>query len=58
MVKNSVSMSSDQISFIITDFKNEISKIFGVMKSFSEEKGVVAEGFQRIKIFKCVKDFS
>ena len=42
--KNSVSMSSDQISFIITDFKNEISvKFSGVIPNlFSEEKGVVA----------------
>ena len=51
--KNSVSMSSDQISFIITDFKNEISvKFLGVIPNlFSEEKGVVAEGFLEDKKF-------
>ena len=51
--KNSVSMSSDQISFIITDFKNEISvKFSGVIPNlFSEEKGVVAEGFLEDKKF-------
>ena len=45
--KSSVSMSSDQISFIITDLKNEINvKFSGVVPNlFSEEKGVVAEGF-------------
>ena len=45
--KNSVSMTSDQISFIITDFKNEINiKYSGVIPNlFSEKKGVVAEGF-------------
>ena len=44
--KNSVSMSSNQINFIITDFKNEINvKFSGVIPNlFSEEKGVVAEG--------------
>ena len=45
--KNSVSMDSDQVSFTITDFKNEINvKFTGVIPNlFSEEKGVVAEGF-------------
>ena len=45
--KNSISMNSDQISFTITDFKNEINVNYsGVIPNlFSEEKGVVAEGF-------------
>ena len=45
--KNSVSMNNDQINFTITDFKNEINvKFTGVIPNlFSEEKGVVAEGF-------------
>ena len=51
--KNSVSMSSNQINFIITDFKNEINvKFSGVIPNlFSEEKGVVAEGFLKDKNF-------
>ena len=54
MVKNnSVSMSADQISFIITDFNNEINvKFSGVVPNlFSEEKGVVAEGFLKDRNF-------
>ena len=49
--KNSVFMNSDQISFTITDFKNEINvKFSGVVPNlFSEEKGVVAEGFLKDK---------
>tara|TARA_B100000029_G_scaffold228746_1_gene226393 strand:- start:3161 stop:3583 length:423 start_codon:yes stop_codon:yes gene_type:complete len=51
--KNSVSMGTNQISFIITDFKNEINvKYSGVVPNlFSEEKGVVAEGFLKDKNF-------
>ena len=45
--KNSVSMTSNQVNFIITDLKNEISVKFSgaIPNLFSEEKGVVAEGF-------------
>ena len=45
--KNSISINSDEISFIITDFKNEINVTFtgAVPNLFEEEKGVVAEGF-------------
>ena len=45
--KKSISMSVDQINFIITDFKSEITVNFsGVIPNlFSEDKGVVAEGF-------------
>ena len=51
--KNSVFMDSDQVSFTITDFKNEINvKFAGVIPNlFSEEKGVVAEGFLKDKNF-------
>ena len=51
--KNSVSMDSNQVSFTITDFKNEINiKFSGVMPNlFSEEKGVVAEGFLKDRNF-------
>ena len=54
MVKeSSVSMSADQINFVITDFKNEISvKFYGVIPNlFAEEKGVVAEGFLKDRNF-------
>ena len=47
MVKeNSVEMTSEEVSFIITDFKNEINVNYsGVVPNlFSEGKGVVAEG--------------
>ena len=48
MVKlDSLKMSSDEVNFIITDFKNEIYVIYsGVVPNlFSEGKGVVAEGY-------------
>jgi len=45
--KDSIKISSNQINFIITDFKNEIYVNFSgtVPNLFAEEKGVVAEGF-------------
>ena len=51
--KNSISMSSDRVSFVITDFKSEINvKFSGVIPNlFSEEKGVVAEGFLKDRNF-------
>ena len=51
--KNSVYMSSNQINFMITDLKSEISvKFSGVIPNlFSEEKGVVAEGFLKDRNF-------
>ena len=48
MVKNqSIKINSEKISFIITDFKNEINVIYSgaVPNLFSEGKGVVAEGY-------------
>ena len=48
MVKNeSISINSDEITFVITDFKNEINVTFSgaVPNLFTEGKGVVAEGF-------------
>ena len=48
MVKEgSIQTSSDQINFIITDFKNEINISFSgaIPNLFAEGKGVVAEGF-------------
>ena len=45
--KDSIKISSNQINFIITDFKNEIYVNFSgtVPNLFAEEKGVVVEGF-------------
>ncbi|MDA9647185.1 cytochrome c maturation protein CcmE [Candidatus Pelagibacter sp.] len=51
--KDSISISSNEISFIITDFKNEINVTFtgAVPNLFEEEKGVVAEGFLKDRNF-------
>ena len=52
MVKEqSVFISSDEVNFIITDFKNEINVIYSgaVPNLFAEGKGVVAEGFLKDK---------
>ena len=52
MVKEqSVSINSNEVSFIITDFKNEINVIYSgaVPNLFAEGKGVVAEGFLKDK---------
>ena len=50
MVKEgSIQTSTEQINFIITDFKNEINVSFdgAIPNLFAEGKGVVAEGFLR-----------
>tara|TARA_B100000287_G_scaffold35200_1_gene32465 strand:+ start:1488 stop:1907 length:420 start_codon:yes stop_codon:yes gene_type:complete len=51
--KDSVSIKSSSINFIITDFKNEINVSYsGVVPNlFEEGKGVVAEGFLKDKNF-------
>ena len=51
--KNSLEISSQEIKFIITDFKNEIFVSFSgtVPNLFAEGKGVVAEGKLRDKKF-------
>ena len=45
--KQSIIINSDEINFVITDFKNEINVTFSgaVPNLFAEGKGVVAEGF-------------
>jgi len=45
--KQSISVNSEEINFIITDFKNEINVRYSgaVPNLFEEGKGVVAEGF-------------
>ncbi len=51
--KNSININSDEVKFIITDFKNEINVSYSgaVPNLFAEEKGVVAEGFLKDKNF-------
>ena len=52
MVKEqSVIINSDEVNFIITDFKNEINVVYSgaVPNLFAEGKGVVAEGFLKDK---------
>ena len=51
--KNSINMNTNQVNFIITDFKNEINVSYmGVLPNlFEEEKGVVAEGYLKDRNF-------
>ena len=51
--KNSIKVSSEEVNFIITDFKNEINVTYSglVPNLFSEGKGVVAEGYLKDKNF-------
>ena len=54
MVKNqSIIVNSNEINFIITDFKNEINVVYSGMvpNLFQENKGVVAEGILRDKYY-------
>ena len=52
--KNSISVNANEISFIITDFKNEINVTYtgAIPNLFEEEKGVVAEGILKIFYWK------
>ena len=51
--KNSILINSDEINFIITDFKNEVNVTYsGVVPNlFEEGKGVVAEGYLKDRSF-------
>jgi len=51
--KNSISVNSNEINFIITDFKNEINVSYtgAVPNLFEEGKGVVAEGILKDRKF-------
>jgi cytochrome c-type biogenesis protein CcmE len=51
--KNSISINSNEVKFIITDFKNDINVTYSgaVPNLFAEEKGVVAEGFLKDRNF-------
>ena len=51
--KNSISINSNEVKFVITDFKNEINVVYsGVIPNlFTEGKGVVAEGYLKDRNF-------
>ena len=51
--KNSISINSSELKFIITDFKNEINVTYtgAIPNLFEEGKGVVAEGFLKDRNF-------
>ena len=51
--KNSLKINSQEIKFVITDFKNELNVSYSgtVPNLFTEEKGVVAEGKLQDKKF-------
>ena len=51
--KNSITIISKEVKFVVTDFKNEINVVYsGVVPNlFAEEKGVVAEGYLKDKNF-------
>ena len=51
--KDSITIISKEIKFIVTDLKNEINVVYsGVVPNlFAEEKGVVAEGYLKDKNF-------
>ena len=51
--KDSITMISKDIKFIVTDFKNEINVVYSgfVPNLFAEEKGGVAEGYLKDKNF-------
>ena len=58
MVKdNSIVIESENINFVITDFKNEINVTYSgsVPNLFEEGKGVVAEGFLKDQSFFIAK---
>ena len=51
--KNSINMNSNEVNFIITDFKNELNVTYSgaVPNLFEEGKGVVAEGVLKDRNF-------
>ena len=51
--KDSISINSNEVKFIITDFKNEINVTYtgAIPNLFEEGKGVVAEGFLKDRNF-------
>ena len=55
--KNSIEVNAEKVSFIITDFKNDINVTYsGIIPNlFGEGKGVVAEGFIQDKEYFVAK---
>ena len=55
--KNSIEINAEKVSFIITDFKNDINVTYsGILPNlFEEETGVVAEGFIKDRKFFVAK---
>ena len=55
--KDSLKVNSEEINFVITDFKNDIKVVYSgiVPNLFEEEKGVVAEGFIQDRKFFIAK---
>ncbi len=56
--KGSISVNANEVTFIITDLKNEINVTYtgAVPNLFTEEKGVVAEGFLKDRnVFSATK---
>ena len=54
MVKEeTIKLNQNEVSFVITDFKNEINVIYSgaIPNLFSEGKGVVAEGYLKDRSF-------
>ena len=51
--KSSIFFTSNEVKFIITDFKNEINVTYSgaIPNLFEEGKGVVAEGFLKDRNF-------
>ena len=51
--KDSISINSSELKFVITDFKNEINVTYtgAIPNLFEEGKGVVAEGFLKDRNF-------
>ena len=51
--KDSISITSNEVKFVITDLKNEINVTYtgAIPNLFEEGKGVVAEGFLRDRNF-------
>ena len=56
--KNSISITANEVKFIITDFKNDINVTYSgaIPNLFEEGKGVVAEGFLKVRsLFSATK---
>ena len=51
--KDSIVITSNEVNFVITDFKNELNVTYSgsIPNLFAEEKGVVAEGYIKDRSF-------